>query len=99
MSSPAVEAAVRLLGPLATRDAPLGARTTYRVGGTAALFVVAREVADLRRVRTAVMEPNLDVLVSGKGSSMLVADPGFGGLALTLEEGLAEIDMDASAAT
>jgi UDP-N-acetylmuramate dehydrogenase len=99
MSSPAVEAAARLLGPLATRDAPLGARTTYRVGGTAALFVVAREVADLRRVRTAVMETNLDVLVIGKGSNMLVADTGFDGLALTLEDGLAEIDIDASAAT
>jgi UDP-N-acetylmuramate dehydrogenase len=94
MTSTAIEAAARLLGPLATRNAPLGARTTYRVGGTAALFVVAREVADLRRVRTAVMETNLDVLVIGKGSNMLVADAGFDGLALTLEDGLAEVHLD-----
>lgn len=98
MTSTAVEAAARLLGQMAERDAPLGARTTYRVGGTAALFVVARDVADLRRVRTAVMETNLDVLVVGKGSNMLVADAGFDGLALTLDGALAEVHIDAESA-
>jgi UDP-N-acetylmuramate dehydrogenase len=93
----AVDAAARLLGALATRDAPLGARTTYRVGGTAALFVVARAESDLRRIRTAVMETNLDVLVVGRGSNMLVADAGFAGLALTLEDDLAGIEIDADA--
>jgi UDP-N-acetylmuramate dehydrogenase len=92
----ALDAAARLLGPLATRDAPLGARTTYRVGGNAAVFVVARDIADLRRVRTAVMETNIDVLVIGRGSNMLVADAGFGGLALTLEGALAEVHVDAA---
>jgi UDP-N-acetylmuramate dehydrogenase len=78
---------------LAERDAPLGARTTYRVGGTAALFVVARAEADLRRVRTAVMETNLDVLVVGRGSNMLVADAGFAGVAITLEDALADVSI------
>ncbi len=92
MTSPkAIEAAARLLGPLAERDAPLGARTTYRVGGRAALLVVARDEADLRRVRTAVMETNLDVLVVGRGSNMLVADAGFDGIAVTLEDALADV--------
>ena len=91
-----IEAAARLLGPLAARDVPLGARTTYRVGGNAALFITARAEGDLRRVRTAVMETNLDVLVIGRGSNMLVADAGFAGIALTLEDALAEIDIDAT---
>ena len=95
----AVDAAARLLGALAERDAPLGARTTYRVGGTAALFVTARSDADLRRVRTAVMETNLDVLVVGRGSNMLVADAGFDGIALTLEDALAEVAVDAATST
>lgn len=84
MTAVAVEAAARLLGPLAARDAPLGARTTYRVGGNAALMVFANSEADLRRVRTAVMETNLDVLVIGQGSNMLVADEGFSGIAVSL---------------
>ena len=92
MTSPqAIEAAARLLGPLAERDAPLGARTTYRVGGNAALLVVARDIADLRRVRTAVMETNLDVLVVGRGSNMLVADAGFDGVAVVLGEGFGDV--------
>jgi UDP-N-acetylmuramate dehydrogenase len=94
-----IDAAAKVLGALATRDAPLGARTTYRVGGTAALLVVAQEIADLRRVRTAVMETNIDVLMIGKGSNMLVADAGFGGIAVTLEGALAEIAIDADNAT
>src|SRR4051794_1726865 len=123
MSSPAVEAAARLLGPFATRGGPLRARTTYPAGGTAALFfgapqgadlrrartasrfggpgalfVAAREGAALRPVRRAVRETTPAVLVIGKGSTMLVADTGFGGLALPLGDGLAEIDIDASAA-
>ncbi len=86
-----IDAAARLLGPVATRNAPLGARTTYRVGGTAALFVVARALGDLLRVRTAVMETNIDVLVVGRGSNMLVADDGFAGLAVTIEDALAGV--------
>ncbi|HVT75685.1 MAG TPA: UDP-N-acetylmuramate dehydrogenase [Acidimicrobiales bacterium] len=93
MTISAVDAAAKVLGALATRDAPLGARTTYRVGGNAALFVVARDLSDLRRVRTAVMETNIDVLIVGKGSNMLVADAGFGGIAVTLEDALADVQV------
>ena len=99
MTISAVDAAAKVLGALATRDAPLGARTTYRVGGTAALFVAAQDPADLRRVRTAVIETNIDVLVIGKGSNMLVTDAGFGGIAVTLEGALAEIAIDTDDAT
>ena len=93
MTSPA-DAAARFLGPLAQRDAPLGARTTYRVGGPAACLVVAETEGDLRRVRTAVLETNVDVLVVGRGSNMLVADAGFDGLALVLGEGFAQVAPD-----
>ena len=99
MTATAVDAAARLLGALAERDAPLGARTTYRVGGTAALFVRAESVADLRRVRTAVLETNLAVLVVGRGSNMLIADAGFPGIAVSLGEAFAHIQPDGSALT
>jgi len=72
------------LGVLALRDAPLGARTTYRVGGTAAILVKARSMADLVAVATANEGAALDVLVLGRGSNVLVADAGFDGIAITL---------------
>jgi UDP-N-acetylmuramate dehydrogenase len=74
----------RALGDLGERDVALGPLTTYRVGGPAALFVEARTVAELARVRDALAEGPVPVLVIGKGSNLLVSDAGFGGLAVRL---------------
>jgi UDP-N-acetylmuramate dehydrogenase len=86
----------RLLGPLARRDEPLGARTTYRVGGRAALWVEASDEAALSAVHRALVsvgEP-VPVLVVGKGSNLLVADAGFPGLALALGDGFDTSEID-----
>src|SRR3546814_11400571 len=79
-----IDVASRTLGELAQHDAPLGPRTTYRVGGTAALLVEVAEEAHLASVVDAVKRSGIDVVVVGKGSNMLVADPGFAGLARVL---------------
>jgi UDP-N-acetylmuramate dehydrogenase len=75
-------------------DEPLGPRTTYRVGGGAALFLEATSVEDLRAARDAVVASAVPVLVVGKGSNLLVADAGFAGLAVTLGEAFAGVDVD-----
>jgi UDP-N-acetylmuramate dehydrogenase len=91
-----VDAAAELLGDLARRDEPIGPRTTYRVGGPAALLVEARDEHDLARVGAAVAATGIDVLVVGKGSNLLVADAGFPGLALSLGEGFGATAVDAT---
>ncbi|MFP5254336.1 MAG: UDP-N-acetylmuramate dehydrogenase [Acidimicrobiia bacterium] len=88
-----VEAAARLLGERALRDEPLGPRTTYRVGGPAALLAELEDEADLAVVAGAVAATGIDVLVVGKGSNLLVADAGFPGLALVLGEGFAQVEI------
>jgi UDP-N-acetylmuramate dehydrogenase len=93
-----IEEAARLLGDLAARDVPLGPRTTYRVGGHAALFVEVADDAALEVVRTTVAATGIDVLVVGKGSNLLVADAGFPGLAIVLGEGFAEIGVEGTIA-
>ena len=75
-------------------DEPLGPRTTYRVGGAAALLLEAASIDDLRAARDAVVATGVDVLVVGKGSNLLVADAGFAGLAVVLGESFAGIDVD-----
>lgn len=80
----AVSAAVGVLGELAREGAPLGARTTYRVGGRAAVLVEAGSVAELGRVADAVAASELPVIVVGRGSNLLVADAGFPGIAVVL---------------
>jgi UDP-N-acetylmuramate dehydrogenase len=89
---------VEALAPLGRRvrtDAPLGALTTYRVGGTAAVFVTAGTSSDLRAVAAAVAPEDVPVLVVGRGSNLLVADAGFPGVAVTLDpEGFGAVTVE-----
>jgi len=89
-----IEAAASHLADRAQRSAPLGPRTTYRVGGPAALLVDIADDADLDAVRAAVVATGIDVLVVGKGSNLLVSDSGFAGLALVLGDHFAEVRID-----
>jgi UDP-N-acetylmuramate dehydrogenase len=92
-STSVIAAAAELLDPLAQRDVPLGPRTTYRVGGPAALLVVVEDDEQLRTVTRAVVATGIDVLAVGKGSNLLVADAGFPGLAVVLGERFASVDV------
>ena len=90
----AVGAAVAVLGEVAQVGAPLGARTTYRVGGPAAILVEARSIADLALVAKAAGASGLPLLVVGRGSNLLVADAGFPGIAVALGPRFEEVRID-----
>lgn len=64
--------------------APLGALSTYRVGGRAAVLVELGSKSDLLRLAAVTAGESLEVLVVGLGSNLLVSDSGFDGLALRL---------------
>ncbi|HEY5274683.1 MAG TPA: UDP-N-acetylmuramate dehydrogenase [Acidimicrobiales bacterium] len=76
--------AARILGELASRNEPLGARTTYRSGGSAALLVVVNDEDSLAVVSDAVRESGVEVLVVGNGSNLLIAERGFSGVVVAL---------------
>ncbi len=84
------------LGPLARRDAPLGQRTTYRVGGPAALLAACADTADLEAVSSAVAATGVPTLVLGRGSNLLVADRGFPGLVVSLAGEFEAVDLTSS---
>ena len=65
-------------------DRPLGPLTTYRVGGSADLFVSCANPGDLDEVARVVARCGTDVLVIGNGSNLLVSDRGFRGIAIVL---------------
>jgi len=79
-----VRSCIELIGDLVIRNDPLGPRTTYRVGGPAALFVEIVDEESLERVAGAVQASGIEVLVIGNGSNLLVADAGFSGLVVHL---------------
>jgi UDP-N-acetylmuramate dehydrogenase len=90
-----VVAALAPLGDRVRTDAPLGALTTYRVGGNAAVMVTAAGIADLQAVAAAVAPTGVPVLVVGRGSNLLVADSGFAGVAVVLDPaGFGEVTFD-----
>lgn len=98
-----IEAAATHLGARVEREVPLGSLTTYRVGGDAALLARVGDDDGLRAVAAAVAATGIDVLIVGKGSNLLVADAGFPGLAVMLEDSFAAVtvngpDVEAGAA-
>jgi len=91
-----LEALTARLGPAAHRDAALGSRTTYRVGGRAALGVEVADENALLDVARALRGLDVPVLVMGNGSNLLVADAGFAGLVVTLGTGFETLGITAN---
>lgn len=95
----AVRRAATVLGDDARVNAPLGALTTSRVGGPAAVAYVANGLSDLQRAAEAAATSGLEILIVGRGSNLLVADRGFEGIALFLGDAYAQIEFDRANAT
>ncbi|MDO9108299.1 MAG: UDP-N-acetylmuramate dehydrogenase, partial [Coriobacteriia bacterium] len=72
-----------LEGPVRANE-PMARHTTYRIGGPAALYVVADSVADLTRTIRICNDHALEWSILGKGSNVLVADAGYAGVVITL---------------
>ena len=72
-------------------DHPIGSMTTYRAGGRAARFVRPVDRSELEAVAAGVASAGIPVLVVGRGSNLLVADAGFGGLALQLGQAFEKV--------
>ncbi|MEZ4434657.1 MAG: UDP-N-acetylmuramate dehydrogenase [bacterium] len=64
------------------RDVPLAPLTTLEVGGPARYFVDGHDPAELAAALAWARAADVEVLVFGGGSNLLVADAGFDGLAL-----------------
>ena len=76
------------------RDYPLARLTTVRTGGPADWFARAGSEERLAELLAWADADGIEVGVVGSGSNLLVADDGFRGLVLKLDEGLATIERD-----
>jgi len=80
-----------------SRDASVAELTTYRVGGPAAVLVRVGDEAALLALASVVACSKPPVLLIGRGSNLLVAETGFHGVAVVLEDEFAMIDVDSDA--
>ena len=71
---------------------PMAPLTTYKLGGAAAWFVEVGSDRLLHEVLAA-LPPDIDVLVLGRGSNLLVADRGFDGLVIRLVGGFGAVEV------
>ncbi|MES1923686.1 UDP-N-acetylmuramate dehydrogenase [Salinisphaera sp. T31B1] len=75
-------ALARRLGAALQRDVPLAARTSFRIGGPAALYVEARTAEALATAVRAARELDIDYFLLGRGANILIGDRGFAGLVI-----------------
>jgi UDP-N-acetylmuramate dehydrogenase len=86
-------------GPRVEEHARSDELTTYRCGGPLALVVRIERADELGAVAAALSDTgDVDVLVIGRGSNLLVADKGFDGLAITLTGQLEACTIDPESA-
>lgn len=72
---------------------PLAAHTTYRVGGTADLYVRPASISDVQSVIRWVRARELPLFVLGGGANILVADKGIRGVVIDMTD-LCAVEID-----
>lgn len=80
-------------------DFDLAPLTSFRIGGSAALYLEPEDDEDLAAAGRAVREAQIPFVVLGKGSNVLVADAGYPGLVLRLGRGYRWAARDGDALT
>ena len=79
-----IDEVAEALGELGQRHYPVASLTTYKVGGTAALFCRVDDVETLMRVAQIARDSSTPLVVLGRGSNSLFADSEFAGVVVQL---------------
>ena len=81
------------------RDERMSHRTSYRIGGPAAMLAVVHSISALTRVIDVLASQGVDWVVVGKGSNLLVSDDGFDGCVIVLGRDFSRVEASEAAAT
>jgi len=73
---------------------PLAPHTTFRIGGPAEFFVVARTIEGLSRTLRAARDNGKPFRILGRGSNVLIADEGLPGFVAVLEGEFLDVSID-----
>lgn len=91
--NPRIDRAAEALGELGQRHFPVASLTTYKVGGSAALYCRADSVQTLATVAGIANASELPVVVIGRGSNSLFADTEFAGIVVQLGDFAQELAL------
>ena len=76
-----------------TRNERLSHRTSYRIGGPAAMLAICHTPRSLARVIEVLGQQEVDWVVLGKGSNLLVADSGYDGCVVVLGREFSRLEV------
>lgn len=75
------------------QDEPLCAYTHYKIGGPADLYLLPRDLEDVRRIFRYAHEKGIPRFIIGAGSNLLVSDAGFRGIVINLKNAFHNINI------
>ncbi len=75
------------------RREPMSRHTTFRVGGSAELFLEIRTASEIQKLLTFFQESGTKYFIVGNGSNLLVSDGGYDGAILHIGEGSDKIGV------
>lgn len=79
-------------GHLAVHE-PMSKYTSFRIGGPADFYLEPTDKADLVSLVAYLQEQEIQYMIIGNGSNLLVSDEGIRGAVINLEKGLADISV------
>ncbi len=80
-------------------DAPLGARTTFQVGGTARVLLEPASEDEILKALSWVRDQGFELYVMGRGSNLVVSDHGWDGAILVLGKAFSGVVFEGARAT
>ena len=78
---------------------PMSSHTTFRLGGSADVFVTPRSVESAAAVFSAVRRSGLPFFVIGNGSNLLVSDAGYRGIVIRIYRDMSTIRVEGNRIT
>lgn len=82
-----------ILGCEAKKDEPMSRHTTFKIGGTADTYIKAPSLSKLGAIVKECVESDIDYLIIGNGSNLLVADEGYRGVVIRLDGDFRQISL------
>ena len=83
----------KILGCEARKDEPLSRHTTFKIGGTADAYIKVTTLSSLSAILKECEESDIDYLILGNGSNVLVSDDGYRGVVIRLDGDFRKISL------
>jgi len=84
----------KLLGIIIKQNEPLSVYTTFRIGGAAKYFALAKNIEEIEKLWALAEKDKLPVLILGGGSNILINNAGFLGLVIKINNSRFKIKED-----